>query len=140
MIDRVILKQAAIALFESVAREHPRGHQASKAARYIVTAGDGAEVEVMLEKNDGRPPNLWCSERAAGATLIAALKPKPSPAAQLHTKPASNGGTSYGRHSALQHMDQLGNADLVCFAPKSIAELGQITDRLLTVTKAELAG
>lgn len=136
--DRQFLKAAAIGLLGSIAKEHPLGHQSSKAARFILTSRHGAEVEIMFEKDDRSPPNLWCLERAAGAALIGNFRPKLSPVCLLRTTFGPDGNLQYGRHSSLERMEQLGDADLVCFAPASLAELGEIIDRLRSVTAADL--
>jgi hypothetical protein len=136
--DRQFIKDAAVGLLGAVAKEHPLGHQPSKAARFVLTSRSGVDVEIMFEKNDRSPQNLWCLEKAAGAALIAKLQPRPSPARLLRTTLGPDGKPQYGRHSSLERMDQLGEADLVCFAPQSLAALGEIIDRLRSVTTADL--
>lgn len=136
---RAFLKRAALGLLNAVADEHPLGHQTSKAARYIMVSDDGARVEIMFEKNDDSPPNLWCLERAAGAALIAAQAPRRSTASGLWTKRGKDGERLYGRHSALKEMPQLGEADLVCFTPETVADIGQIIDRLSRVSSDDLS-
>ncbi len=137
--DRAFLKKAILALLDAVAQEQSPGHQESKAGRYVLISKDGAEVEIMFEKNDNAPPNLWCLERAAGTALIAAQAPRRSPAVDLRTKRGKDGELLYGRHSALEKMRQLGDADLVCFTPDSLAQVGQIIDRLRSVTAADIS-
>ncbi len=136
--ERKRLKHAIVALLDTIAVEHPLKHQGSKAQRYVLTSRYGVPVEIMFEKNEDSPPNLWVAEGAAGRKLIADAPNKPSPAAKLRTKMGKDGELHYGRHSALEHMPQLGEADLVCFAPASFQHVGQIVDRLLDVTVAEL--
>jgi hypothetical protein len=136
--DRQFIKDAAVGLLGAVAQEHRLGHQPSKAARFVLTSQHGTNVEIMLEKDERSPPNLWCLEKAAGAALIGKLRPRPSPARLLRTSLGPDGKPRYGRHSSLERMDQLGEADLVCFAPRSLAELGEIIDRLRSVTAADL--
>lgn len=136
--DRQFIKDAAVGLLGAIAMEHRLGHQPSKAARFVLTSRHGADVEIMFEKNEHSPPNLWCLEKAAGAALIAKLQPRSSPARLLRTTLGPDGRPQYGRHSSLEKMDQLGEADLVRFAPRSLAELGVIIDRLRSVTAADL--
>jgi hypothetical protein len=136
--DRQFLKDAAFAMLGAIARKHPLGHQASKAARFILTSRHGAEVEIMFEKNPESPPNFWCLDKAAGAALIARLSPRASPARLLRTARGSDGMPHYGRHSSRERMPQLGEADLVCFALRSLTELGEITDRLRSITPSDL--
>jgi hypothetical protein len=131
-------KSALVGLLDAVAVEHPRRHQKIKAQRYVLTSRRGAEVEIMFEKNEDSPPNLWCFASAAGPKLIADVPNSPSPAADLWTRRGNKGQPLYGRHSALERLPQLGEADLVCFAPTSLELVGQILDGLLDVTTAEL--
>lgn len=138
MEDRQLLKDGAVGLLTAIAEEHPLGHQPGKAARFVLTSRHGVKVEIMFEKDEESPPNLWCLEKAAGPALIARLKPKPSPASKLRTSRGANGKFRYGRHSSLERMDQLGEADLVCFAPEFFAEIGEIIDRLRSVTASDL--
>lgn len=138
MEDRQLLKDGAVGLLTALAEEHPLGHQPSKAARFVLTSRHGIKVEIMFEKNMKSPPNLWCLEKAAGSALIARLKPKPSPASKLRSSRGPDGEVQYGRHSSLERMNQLGDADLVCFAPESFAEIGEIMDRLRSVTASDL--
>ena len=136
--ERQFLRASALGLLGAVAQEHPLSHQSSKAARFILTSRHGVDVEVMFEKDDRSPPNLWCLEKAAGAALIGKLGPRSSPARLLRTTLGSDGKPQYGRHSSLERMEQLGDADLVCFSPQSLAELGEIIDRLRSVAAADL--
>lgn len=136
--ERQFIKDAAMGLLTAVANEHPLGHQPSKAARFILTSRHGVGVEIMFEKNDRSPSNLWCLEKAAGAALAGKLGPRPSPAGRLRTEIDADGKALYGRHSALERMGQLGDADLMCFAPRSLTELGEIIDRLRSITAADL--
>jgi hypothetical protein len=138
-ISRTLLKRAILSLLDGVAQEQSPGHQDSKAARYRLTSEHGAEIEIMFEKNDTAPPNLWCLECAAGAALIAGHDARLSRAADLWAKRGRNGEPLYGRHSGLRVMAQLGEADLVCLTPSSLAQVGQIIDRLWSVTPAEIA-
>ena len=138
MEDRQLLKDGAVALLTAIAEDHPLGHQSSKAARFVLTSRHGVKVEIMFEKNMTSPPNLWCLEKAAGRALIARLKRKLSPASELRTSYGPDGEVQYGRHSSLERMDQLGEADLVCFVPESFAEIGEIVDRLRSVTASDL--
>lgn len=136
--QREILRRGIIARLDAVARQHTLGDQPRYANRYVLTTADGTALEVMFEKSEKTPPNIWCLRSATGPALIADLKPKDSPAAFLWLKRNKKGELLYGRHSALEKMPQLGEADLVCFAPKTMGEANRIIDRLLSVTAAEL--
>lgn len=129
--ERAIIKSAAVALLDTLGEEHALKHQDSKARRYTLAVSGGAPLEVMFEQNPESPPNLWVHARAAGR-----LTGKPSPAAKLWTKRGKGGELLYGRHSALEKMPQLGDADLICLAPTTIGELGEILDQLLAVSAA----
>lgn len=137
--DTAFLKCAVLGLLEAVADEHPVGHQQSKAARHLLLSRLGAPVEIMFEKNADSPPNIWCHEKAAGTVLIAAQRPRRYPSSALWIKRGADGELLYGRHSALQNMPQLGEADLVCFTLASVKQVGEIIDRLRNVTPAELS-
>lgn len=138
-IEREFLKRAILGLLDAVADEHSLGHQESKAARYVLASKDRTSVEIMFEKNSRSPPNIWCHEKAAGKALISAHRPKRSPPRAPATKGGKAGSPSYGRHSALEKMQQLGDADFVCFAPTTIAQAGEIIDRLHCVTPSDMS-
>lgn len=129
MTDRALIKAAATALLDTLGETHPLGHQASKARRYVLSVPGGTPLEVMFEQNPESPPNLWVL-----ATAAAGLTGKPSPAAKLRSEIGKDGQPNYGRHSALEKMPQLGEADLLCLAPSSLAELGEILDHLLATS------
>jgi len=129
MTDRALIKAAAVALLDTLGQPHPLGHQVSKARRYVLSVSCGATLEVMFEQNPESPPNLWVLASAA-----AGLTGKLSPAAKLRSATGRDGQPNYGRHSALEKMPQLGEADLICLAPTSLAELGEILDQLLAVS------
>lgn len=136
--DRDRLKSSLMALLDCIAAEHPLEHQDSKAQRYVLTSRHAQPIEIMFEKNDKSPPNLWCLTAAAGAGLQAEVPNKSSLSSKLRSEIGKKGTLQYGRHSALEHMPQLGEADLTCFAPTSFQQIGQIVDRLLNVTAADL--
>lgn len=137
--DRPFLKHAIPRLLDTVAGEHSLGHQPSKAVRCIFTSRDGTLVEIMFQKDEGSPPNIWCHAGAAGEALIAPMSPRRSPASGLWTKRGKDGKPRYERHSALEDMPQLGDADLVRFTPENLAQVGQIIDRLRGVTASDLS-
>lgn len=130
-IERVIVRQAIVSLLDVIGKEHPLGHQANKARRYIVSNASRQPHEVMFEQNPESPPNVWITVEAAGPLVGGPINQKQSPAASLRTRTGTTGTINYGRHSALEPMPELGGADLVCFAPKSLSEVGAILDQLL---------
>lgn len=135
-LDRPAFKRAAVALLDAVGAPHAAGHQAGKAARYVLTAPCGAPVEVMFEKDEGSSVNLWKTRAAAGSLLGGEIPYRESPARTLRTKIGKNGKPFYGRHSGLLAMNQLADADLVCFRPASLAELGAVVDQALAASIA----
>ena len=137
-LGRAAFKRAIFVLLQEVAREHPLGHQDSKAARFVLTSRDGTDLEIMFEKKEDDPPNIWFLEKAADASLTASVSNEQSPASSLWRKLGKDGKPSYGRHSVLKTMRQLADADLVCFKPETFEQVGQIIDRLLSVTAADL--
>lgn len=126
-MDRATLKAAIVALLDTLASEHPQGHQRSKGRRYLLRSEFGAEVALMFEQNEGSPPNLWVEDRF-GAPIegCTATPPKHYPAADLFRLPEE-----YGRHSALQSMPELEAADLLRFTPHDLEEVGRLLDGLL---------
>lgn len=130
-VERATIRQAIASLLDVTGDEHTLGHQASKARRYIVSSAGGQQHEVMFEQNSKSPPNIWITVEAAGPLVGGGISQKQSPAASLRMTTGTTGKINYGRHSALEPMPELGDADLVCFAPKSLAEVGAILDQLL---------
>ncbi|WP_225009719.1 hypothetical protein [Novosphingobium percolationis] len=134
--DREQIRQACIAMLDAAGTEHPLGHQPSKARRYVVTAPGGKPHEVMFEQNEKVPPNIWITTASAGGLVGGSIEQKPSPAAKLRTRDGKNGKVLYGRHSALEKMSELGDADLVCFNPQTIFEVRTIVDQILSHSAA----
>ena len=135
-VSREQLKTVAAAMLGELGVGHPLGHQASKARRYVISAPDGTELQIMFQQDEDSPPNVWVLEQAAGAL---AARAKPYPRSALWTKTGKDGNPVYGRHSALESMLQLGDADLACFAPTTLEELGAIFDQLLAASAARVA-
>ena len=133
--DRGALSAAGAALLDTLAAVHLRGHQNSYANRYTITVPGGHIVEVMIEKGDGNLFHLWCEEDKVPRLLSDPQYPKRYAASELWTKIGKDGEPSYGRHSALEKMDRLGNADLVRFTPTSIKEIGDIIDALFSASR-----
>lgn len=137
--ERDFLKRATLGRLGAVAEEHPAGHQDSKAARFLLASADGARVEVMVEKNDDSPLNIWCHVRAVDEALLASVpRSITSPASKLWTGNGKDGRPAYGRHSALRGMGQLADADLACLKPETAGQIGLIIDRLRRVRRSDL--
>lgn len=131
-LDREMLKLAMTALLDTIGAEHALKHQPSKARRYTICAKGGTPVELMLERGPKCPPNLWIL-----ASVAAGLPGgKPSPSKNLRMQHGKDGKLLYARHSSLENMPQLGNADLVCFAPKDLQETGAVLDQVLIFSAA----
>lgn len=128
--SKMQLKTAILALLDTKGREHPEGHQPSKAGRYVLTAPGGVPVEVMFEKNEGTGVNIWCPVMVA--SLVPDLVPEISPKAGLWVKRNKKGELLYGRHSGLRVMQQLAEADLAKFQPKTLDEAKRVVDAILT--------
>jgi len=123
---RAELKNAIIARLDAVCEMHSLGHQASKARRYVFRGSNGATAELMFEQNDSVPANLWVLDSQVVSVVDNQIQSRRSPAAELYKKTGKNGNKLYGRHSALERMQQLGRADLICFNLQSIAQLDRI--------------
>ena len=124
--SRAALKRAILARLDNLGREHPLGHQGAYANRYTLRSDHGEPVEVLFEKGDRTPANLWVRADQARVLENGPVPVRQSPVAILYQKPAKDGGRSYGRHSALEPMPLLGRADLLCFALRSVEDLDQV--------------
>jgi hypothetical protein len=139
MTGRALVKRALVALLDELADEHPAGHQPGYAARYVLTTDDGTQLEIMIEKGERSPPNVWMLRKAGAGLQRSGISAKTSPKSKLGTKIASNGKPAYGRHTGLRPMDQLAGEDLVYFVPENLTQVGSIIDHLLRVEAADLA-
>lgn len=124
---RMQLKKSIIGLLDGVGREHPSGHQGAYANRYVVSAAGGRPVEVMFEKSERVPANIWCP--AGVAKLVPDVPMKMSLKASLWQ--FKNGEKQYGRHSGLRAMPQLAEADLVKFQPETLEQARKVIDAIL---------
>lgn len=134
-IDLTNLKRAIVMRLDREAKEHSKGHQKSYANRYSMRSSDGALVELMFEKGEKSPANLWVKQDFVRELLDGRIPFTTSPASKLYQTVGKTGEKQYGRHSALEDMMQLGKADLVCFALLSMADLDQILAVLAQVTR-----
>lgn len=130
-LSRVALKGAILARLDRLGQEHPLGHQGSYASRYTLRSDHGAPLEVMFEKGEKSPANLWVRADQAGDLEGGPIPVRRSSAATLYQKPSKNGGRSYGRHSALEAMPLLGKADLLCFGLRSVEDLERVLASLM---------
>lgn len=125
-IDLKNLKRAVVMRLDREAKKHSRGHQASYANRYSMRSADGMLVELMFEKGEKSPANLWVRQDFVQELLDSHIPFTPSPASKLYQLVSKTGEKQYGRHSALEDMMQLGKADLVCFDLRDMADLDLI--------------
>ncbi|WP_370312916.1 hypothetical protein [Sagittula sp.] len=127
---RADLKTAILARLDAVCEEHEMGHQGSKAARYIFKGENGTTVEMMFEKNEATLANLWVKEAFVLGLLDGSILYTRKPASDLYQKTGKSGAKLYGRHSSMEKMPQIGQADLICFNLTSAAQLDRILDAL----------
>jgi len=124
---RMQLKKSIMDLLDKVGREHASGHQGAYANRYVVSGAGGRPIEVMFEKGERVPANIWCP--AGVAKLVPDVPAKDSPKALLWQ--VKKGEKRYGRHSGLKSMPQLFEADLVKFQPETLEQARKVIDALL---------
>lgn len=134
-IDLKNLKRAVVMRLDREAKEHSKGHQANYANRYTMRSADGMLVELMFEKGDKSPANLWVRQDFVQELLENQIPYTPSQASKLYQLVGKTGEKQYGRHSAIEDMMQLGKADLVCFDLRNMADLELILSVLLQVKR-----
>jgi hypothetical protein len=139
-LDREALKRVALEILNEIGSAHPIGHQPVKVARYVIAVprGKGAEIEVMFEKDPADPPHFWITEEAAGILAGGSIKQTKYPSGDLRKERGKDGTPLYGRHSALEKMPQLGEADLIRFTPDNVSELGAIIGQIVAASIAGL--
>lgn len=115
-------------VLDQAGREHRSKHQPSKANRYVIGVTGGYPFQVMYEKGAKSPPNIWCLAKIADH--VTGVECEIDRADRLRQVPGQ-----YGRHSALEHMPQLANADLVKFVPKTLTDVRTIIDAIKTLSE-----
>jgi len=125
-LSRMDLKKQILRSLDAMAREHHKGHQTSKVARYVVEAQSGQTFEVMFEKNAEVPANLWVLAEPVKALWESSIKCRLNLASELNRRHPDTGKIIYGRHSALGSMEQLKASDLACFELTKISEFEMI--------------
>lgn len=88
---------------------------------------------MMFQKDELSPANLWVCEAYVEGLRDTNIKQRRSPAALVNQVNAETGKVTYGRHTGLKTMEQLSEADLVCFTISSIDELRSILSTIKTV-------
>lgn len=115
-------------LLDQAGREHRSKHQGVYANRYVIHVTGGAPFEVMFEKGVKAPPNIWCLAKIADH--VTGVECEINRADRLRQIPGQ-----YGRHSALEHMSQLANADLAKFVPKTLTDVRAIIEAIKTLSE-----
>lgn len=118
-------------LLDQAGREHRSKHQGAYANRYIMQVMGGVPYEVMYEKGAKSPPNIWCLAKVADH--VAGVDCDIDSAERLRSMPGQ-----YGRHSALEHMPQLANADLAKFVPKTLTDVRTIIETIKSLSQNSL--
>lgn len=124
------LKDDCLALLESMAVEHPAGHQSKLAARYIIISQSGERIGLMFEKHESAPAQVWVSHHYAKGLLDAAIPVSEYRAAELYRSVDPDTEPAYGRHAALKSMRGLANVDLLRFTVENSAQLERIVSHL----------
>jgi len=115
-------------LLDQAGREHASKHQPSKANRYVIQVMGGFPFQVMFEKGAKSPPNIWCLANVANH--VTGIECEIDRADRLRQVPGQ-----YGRHSALEQMPQLANADLAKFVPKTLTDVRAIIDAIKALSE-----
>ncbi|MFD1521525.1 hypothetical protein [Pseudonocardia yunnanensis] len=90
----------------------------------------GNGIVFAYENETGK---LWTPGDPALRALTATVSSVVYPAAKLWTGTGRDGTPLYGRHSALRSIHELGEADLIRFAPATMAEAARILNTLLSM-------
>lgn len=125
-MNREELKKSALELFDKIADEHPKGHQKVKMNYYIVR---NSELCFAFEKNLASPANIWC--KLGVKDDVEGIKGVESLAKNLWKKVNKKGEKVYGRHSGLKKVDELRDADLIKYIPKTLGEVQKVVEGLI---------
>ncbi|WP_295913581.1 hypothetical protein [uncultured Bartonella sp.] len=125
-MNREELKKAALELFDKIADEHPKGHQKVKMNYYIVR---NSELCFAFEKNLASPANIWC--KLGVENEVKGIKGVESLAKNLWKKVNKKGEKVYGSHSGLKKVDELRDADLIKYIPKTLGEVQKVVEGLI---------
>lgn len=128
MSNDVQFKKQVEKLLDQAGREHASKHQPSKANRYVIQVMGGFPFQVMFEKDAKSPPNIWCLANVANH--VTGVECEIDRADRLRQVPGQ-----YGRHSALEQMPQLANADLAKFVPKTLTDVRAIIDAIKALSE-----
>ncbi|WP_114011724.1 exonuclease domain-containing protein [Cohaesibacter intestini] len=114
---RMQLKAQIVQMLDAVAIEHPSGHQKTYANRYVLKASHGRPIEIMFEKGENTPANLWVLSRFVSSIEDGSI-------------PFVSSKAGSGRHSALNTMSQLSHGDLTRFRLESVQDFRRIMSAL----------
>lgn len=128
MSNDMQFKKQVEKLLDQAGREHASKHQPSKANRYVIQVMGGFPFQVMFEKGAKSPPNIWCLANVANH--VTGIECEIDRADRLRQVPGQ-----YGRHSALEQMPQLANADLAKFVPKTLTDVRAIIDAIKALSE-----
>ncbi len=128
MSNDMQFKKQVEKLLDQAGREHPSKHQPSKANRYVIGVTGGFPFQVMFEKGASTPPNIWCLANVADR--VTGVECEIDRADRLRQVPGQ-----YGRHSALEQLPQLANADLAKFVPKTLTDVRAIIDAIKALSE-----
>lgn len=128
MTQDMQFKKQVEKLLDQAGREHSSNHQPSKANRYVIGVTGGFPFQVMYEKGAKTPPNIWCLAKVADH--VTGVDWEIDRADRLQQVP-----DQYGRHSALEQMPQLANADLAKFVPKTLTDVRAIIDAIKALSE-----
>lgn len=128
---RLELKAACLSLLDEVAIEHPSGHQAKYAARYVLRNHSGDRIGLMFEKAEKTKPYLWVEHARVRDLLGVGVEFQTYPASALYQLKVEGQKASYGRHAALKSMRELAHADLIRINIQSVDQLRGLLGKLL---------
>lgn len=128
--DRKALKNSCLELLDSVAVEHPAGHQFKLAARYVIISRAGERIGLMFEKHESVPAQIWLARHFGKGLLGCEIPVREYNAEQLYAISDAEIEPAYGRHAALKSMRDLANVDLLRFTVESRAQLERIVSHL----------
>ena len=110
---RRALKDACLALLDSVAGEHPSGHQSKLAARYLIISQSGERIGLMFEKHVSASAHVWISRHFAQGLADGIVPVREYKAEQLYQSVDTETEPTYGRHAALKSMRDIDRKSVV---------------------------
>ena len=127
-ISREALKSACTLELDARGERHP-AESNFYSGRYVLETYSG-RVALMLEKGSKGPAHIWLPSRVTAHLASPTGREKSYPASELWTKMNQDGELTYGRHSGLQAMPELENANLTRITLETVQELRDILSDL----------